>query len=242
MQSTQQWGREEERSVQQEWKPFVVQALCAPHRPYVRIHALCALRLPACCSHSSRLLPRRAATRSQLVSKQPLALQAGSACARVPARKSAAHRLQRQRQRQQRKGCRVRSTPPTGNGKGKGGAVQQGRAVQGQPQPAQCKGKGLRCTLRSARTATAKAKAKATAGQCKGAGSGPSGSGAGGGGLFVARMGRLFFAPSKKFLNFSSASPAHCSPHSRTLQPTTTPAAAPTAAGHTGGIGHRGMA
>ena len=54
--------------------------LCALHHEQcsaagpVRIHALCALRLPACCSHSSLLLPRRAATRSQLVSKQPLAL------------------------------------------------------------------------------------------------------------------------------------------------------------------------
>lgn len=207
--------------MQQEWKPFAANLPCVLCLLCVRIHALCALRLPACCSHGSLLLPREAATRSQLVSKQPLALP--TALASLLA-KSAAHRLQRM-------SLRLAARGACSNSKGKGNSANAVACAplypRQRPQPAQCRAersarraKADRCTTRSR----------------------PPRSGAGGGGLFVARMGRLFLAPSKKFLNFSSASPAHCSPHSCTLQPATAPAAAPTAAGHTGGIGHRGRA
>jgi len=222
------------------------------HRPCARIHALCALRLPACCSHSSLLLPRRAATRSQLVSKQPLALPAGSACARVPARNSTkdvapqavwkravCSRSSAEKLHPRARRMSLRSTVYRGNSKG-----NSANAVACAPlyPHATATAKQPTAHTSSARAQAARAGQCTCHIQCKGAGSRPSGSGEGGGDLFVARMGRLFFAPSKKFLNFSSASPAHCSPHSRTLQPTTAPATAPTAAGHTGGIGHRGMA
>lgn len=128
------------------------------HRACVRIHALCALRLPACCSHSSLLLPRRAATRSQLVSKQPLALPAGSACARVPARKE--HKGCRTA------GCRLKRL------------LSSAEKLHPQAQPIGCKGhsnghskgnsaKDVACAPLYPQ-ATAKATAKA--GQCSAAG------------------------------------------------------------------------
>lgn len=149
-----------------------------------------------------------------------------------------------------------------------GDAVHRQRPQQ-RPQPAQCKGRGHgkgvglyapnhiqckgvgsksrpvqgrsadRCTACSSAQATSSAEAQAVGATGSGEGGG------GGGGLFVTRMGRLFLAPSRKFLNFSTPCPCPCThrtPCPCTLQTATAPAAAPAAAGHTGGIGHRGMA
>lgn len=256
MQSTQQWGRREGRSVPQTvcaaGSVCSRQAVCASMRS-ARSACLLVARTARCFYHEglplapsscpsspsrSQLRSRPCSQRAQRMSHRRLQAEAPAKLRRKAPPTSAAHRLQRPQQRpqqrQQHKCCRVRSTLPTSNskgkGKGKGRAVQCSRPVHEEQSAGSACGARFAVHERPQQQQRQKQQHR------------PSGSGEGGGGLFVARMGRLFFAPSKKFLNFSSASPAHCSPYSRTLQPATAPAAAPTAAGHTGGIGHRGMA
>jgi hypothetical protein len=84
----------------------------------------------------------------------------------------------------------------------------------------QCRGAGSRAVQGQGTAHMPTVQCRAQAGSARAQAVGATGSGEGGGGLFVTRMGRLFLAPSRKFLNFSRLAPArtalpapaHCRP------------------------------
>ena len=134
----------------------------------------------------------------------------------LPTSKSTKHRAQEQEQPAHRIRAQSGQQPArTERGQCKSKSSQR-------TEHSQCRSAGRQeqGSARAGRSARADSAVQGTGRQCKGAGSRPSGSGEGGGGLFVTRMGRLFLAPSRKFLNFSRLAPArtalpapaHCRP------------------------------